>query len=94
MIASIRETSLLLMLAVASTSGLSGISALATEPSLGGSAPEKRIPLPNIPDPHHPTSWPGIRNKSVAVRWSFFSEFNLRRKLYYWEPNSPITGGD
>ena len=74
MSASIRESASLLTLVLAGTSELSDVSALATEPLPGGSAPEKRIRPPNIPDPHRPTSWPGICNKSVAVRRSLFRD--------------------
>ena len=94
MSASIREISLLLTLVVAGNSGLSGMSALSTEPLLEGSAPEKRIRSRNIPDSHRPASLPVIRNKSVAVRRSFFARLDLRRKLYSWGPYSPIPGGD
>ena len=84
----------MLTLVVAGTSRLSGMSALATEPLLEGSAPEKRRRPLNTPDPHRPTSPAGIRNKRVAVRSSFFAGLDLRRKLYFWGPNSPILGGD
>ena len=72
MSASISEISLSLTLVVADTSELSGALALATEPLLEGSALEKRIPPLFIPDPHPPTSRPGIRNKRGAVRRACF----------------------
>ena len=68
--ASIRKISLLLRLVVAGISVLSGVSALATERLLEGRAPEKRIHPLNIPDPNCPTSRPGIRKKTAAVRHS------------------------
>ena len=94
MSASIPGVSLLLTLVAAGTSGLSGMSALPTEPLLEGSAPQKRLRSPNIPEPHRPASRPSIRSKSGAVRRCFFAGLDLRRKLYLWGANSPIPGGD
>ena len=65
---SISKISLLLGLDVSGTSVLSDTSALVTKGLLDGHAPEKRIRSLNIPDPHRPTSRPGIRKKSAAVR--------------------------
>jgi hypothetical protein len=94
MSASIPEISLLLTLVVAGTSGLSGMSALSTEPLLEGIAPEKRLRSRNIPEPHRSAYRPSIRSKSGAVRRCFFTGLDLRRKLYFWGANSPIPGGD
>ena len=70
--ASIRKISLLLSLVVADTSVVSGVSALACGQLLEGSAKEKRMRSPDIPDPHRPISRPGIRKKSLAVQHSWF----------------------
>jgi hypothetical protein len=70
--ASIRKISLLLRLVVAGTSVVSGVSALASERLLEGSAPKKRMRSLDIPDPHRPISRPGIRKKSLAVQHSWF----------------------
>ena len=87
--ASRREISLYLGLLLAGISVLSVVSVLASERLLEGRAPEKRIRPLNIPDPHRPTSRPGIRKKSAAVRhFCFFRD--LISEIFIFAEQIPL----